>query len=280
MIIKHFYNDERKNLPEDLKKDFEFLILEKLKISRMDLKSETLKVDEVVLRNLKSGLEELKSGKPLAYILKSQFFLGYEFYVDHRVLIPRSETEYMVDFVLKSMQHSNQLVLDAGAGSGCIGISILLQRPNSKCIFVENSKAAIEVIKINLEKFKIVPERYFILDDINHINQALVDININKLDLFISNPPYIASHDPEVQDSVLKYEPHSALFCEDDGLKYLKDWSLLSIKHLNPSGLSIFEFGHGQENFLQSFAIKNKIKSEIINDQYDRPRFWKITSLG
>lgn len=306
MNLKYFYNFERQNLSDDLKKDFEFLVLEKLKINRIDLNSEDLKIDTVEVENLKSDLEDLKSGKPLAYILKSQFFLGYEFYIDDRVLIPRSETEYLVDLVLNKINRNNKLIdsnidqesherkvkqrpissletqngvmLDAGAGSGCIGISILLKTSNLKCIFVENSKSAIEVIKINLEKFRIGSDRYVIIEDIGQINQALVKLNSSELDLFISNPPYIANNDPEVQPSVLDYEPHSALFCDDEGLHYLKQWSLLAMEFLNKdTGLAIFEFGQGQENFLQSYAIQNKMKSQILNDQYGRPRFWKIT---
>lgn len=306
MNLKYFYNFERQNLSDDLKKDFEFLVLEKLKINRIDLNSEDLKIDNVVVENLKSDLEDLKSGKPLAYILKSQFFLGYEFYVDPRVLIPRSETEYLVDFVLKEINKNkkfidlnsdmqnyeqpvkqvstksgeflNSVILDAGAGSGCIGISILLKNSNLKCIFVENSKAAIEVININLEKFKIKPERYVIIEDMAQIDEALIQLNSKKLDLFISNPPYIANDDPKVQASVLDYEPHSALFCEDEGLYYLKQWSLLAKEFLNKdNGFAVFEFGQCQENFLQTYANQNKMKSEIINDQYGRPRFWKIT---
>lgn len=290
MKLKSFYLSEIRNLKEDLKLDFKHLFLERLNITELELNKDDLILNSEQLKILNNDIEELKNDKPLAYILNSQFFLGFQFYVDHRVLIPRPETEYLVDYVLSKvltrMPYQNSLlVLDAGAGSGCIGISLLLKNQNIKCIFIENSKLAIEVIQINLKKYEISEDRYFIFETFEELeshpqfkskSEKNVDGSIN-LDLFISNPPYISVEDGDVQASVFNYEPHTALFCEDQGLFYLKKWSKMALKYLNKDhGMALFEFGQNQENILQTFAFKNKMKSEIILDQYERPRFWKI----
>ncbi len=279
MNLKSFFLDERKALSEDLRKDFEHLILEKLNVNRLDLQSQTKTIDETQLKIINQDLIELKKGKPLAYILKSQFFLGYDFYVDHRVLIPRSETEFMMDYCLKHTDDNFKIVFDAGAGSGCLGISYLLKRKNSKCVFMENSKEAIEVIKINLEKFNIPKDRYIIAENFKDFESNPFYKDHSKIDLFVSNPPYISEDDLEVQSSVLNFEPHSALFCKDQGLDYLKKWSLQAIKYLNPKiGFGIFEFGQNQEIILQTFGNQHKMNSSILLDQYERPRFWKINA--
>lgn len=276
MNLKEFIKIQKVDLSDDLSQDFDFLILESLNITKLDIHTGQYELSFEQHNKLQKDLEKLKSGEPLAYILNSQTFLNHNFYVDHRVLIPRSETEFLVDYVLKQSNSDSIKVLDAGAGSGCIGISYLLERKNSDCVFIEKSDLAIEVLQKNLDFHNIEKKRYSIFHTFEDYEKS-VFYKPENLDLFISNPPYIAVDDQRIDSSVIRYEPSLALYAEDDGLFYLKTWSVKALKYLKPkTGFAIFEFGLGQENFLQSYANMYKMNSEIIPDQYDVPRFWKI----
>jgi release factor glutamine methyltransferase len=276
MSLKEFIKNQKAILNKELQQDFEFLILESLNISKLELHTGQYELSSDQHEKLIQDLNKLIIGEPLAYILNSQNFLNYSFYVDHRVLIPRPETEFMVDYVLRNTSVEHQKILDAGAGSGCIGISYLLQRQSATCVFIEKSELAIEVLKKNLELHNIQKNRYSIFQSFDEYEKSHL-CKLGSLDLFLSNPPYIANDDPRIGSSVLKHEPSLALYAEDEGLFYLKSWSEKALKYLNPNhGVAIFEFGLGQENFLQSYANMYKMNSVIIEDQYSVPRFWKI----
>lgn len=276
MNLKEFYQNKRSLIDENLKSDLEFLILELLNIKKLDLFSNSLQIDEFHQKKIEEHIEQLRNGKPLAYILQSQKFLSHTFYVDERVLIPRPETEFMVDYCYKNISSQHKRVLDIGAGSGCIGISFLLDHPNSTCVFIEKSELARQVLKKNLESYSISNKRYLIFDQLEDF-EGYSQLNNYKVDLFLSNPPYIARNDQRLEPSVLKYEPEMALFAEEEGLYFLKLWALKSLEYLNSEyGFALFEFGLGQENALQTFAKMNKMNSEIILDQYQHPRIWKI----
>ncbi len=276
MRLKEFLKSKLSFVDSELKLDLEFLILETLKISKLNLHSLPTSLTEEQIQTLEVRIKELEKGVPLAYILNSQEFMGLNFFVDSRVLIPRPETEYMVDLCLKMSTSKMMKILDAGAGSGCIGISFLVLKPDSTCIFIEKSKLAIEVLNLNLKNHRIDPRRYMIFENFEDYENYNSDFE-QKLDIFISNPPYIGEDDLTVENSVLMYEPSMALFAEEQGLSFLKNWSNKALKYLKvTNSFGIFEFGHDQQNALQSYANLMTIKSEIIKDQYEKPRFWKI----
>lgn len=275
MDLKVFYQKELSNINDGLKSDFEHLILETLHIKKLDLLTKPIDLSDTDIYLLRSRIQDLKNKIPLAYILESQHFMGLDFYVDARVLIPRSETEYLVDYCLKNSAKDTKYIFDAGAGSGCIGISYLVFRPQAHCVFLENSEDAIQVLKKNLEHHQLSEDRYKIFktfEDYENSEEAL-----NKIDLFISNPPYIDHGDERVAESVKRHEPLTALYAEDKGLYYLKTWALKARAYLKDHGqFAIFEFGLGQENELQEYAKMHNIPSEIIKDQYGHNRFWKL----
>jgi release factor glutamine methyltransferase len=280
MKLKDYISSNLKNSSFD--QDFKFLAKEVLNISNTEFESFVLTQEK--FKDLESKFNDLKNGKPLAYILNSQPFLDFDFYVDERVLIPRSETEFLVDQVLKLTDPSFKTVLDIGAGSGCIGISYLLKRKNSFCIFIENSLSAIEVLKFNLNKYSILSERYLIFKSFEELDEVLKlrkskqnKPDLDKIDLVISNPPYISTEDPRLEKSVRLFEPHSALFADEEGLYYLKNWSL-QVKKYSIAGrtLGFFEFGEGQHQALKDFAKLNLLKYEILEDQYKVKRFFKV----
>ncbi len=275
MTLKSFFSTQIIKINSDLKQDLVHLILETLSVDRADLYSETYLLENQQILQLTKSIEALQNGKPLSYILKSQDFMGFKFMVDERVLIPRSETEYLVDMVLGLCKNEDLVLFDAGAGSGCIGISFLIHRKKSYCIFMEKSLEAIEVLKSNLSLNSISSDRFKIVKSFNEF-ENLFSGGEKFLDLFISNPPYIRVQDPRLDESVKKYEPEIALFAEDSGLYFLKKWSEKSKIYLKENGFAIFEFGQGQEEELKIFSNHKSFEFSIINDQYGCPRFWKL----
>ncbi|ATZ18487.1 N5-glutamine S-adenosyl-L-methionine-dependent methyltransferase [Williamsoniiplasma somnilux] len=200
--------------------------------------------------NLEMIIEELQSGKPLAYILKEKYFFGFKFYVDSRVLIPRPETELLVSEGLKFLEENPQAVVsDVCCGSGNIGISISKIK-NISINLIDISREALEVAQINSLKTKV---NIFQGDYI----WALIEQNI-KSDLILVNPPYINKNDLEVKESVFKYEPNLALYAENNGLIFYKHLFVNYKKLIN--NLSKFkivmEFGWNQKEELELMAHK------------------------
>lgn len=224
------------------------------------------------ISKIEEEVYNLEQGYPLAYITNQQEFYKYVFYVDSNVLIPRPETEFMVDVVIKKFAGRElRWAADIGAGSGCIGISLLLSFPNLKLIFVENSPGATSVLLRNLRQHNIDEKRYEVFADISSVSLEGKD-----LDLVVSNPPYIAQDDQKVEDSVKMYEPSSALYADDQGYKFLKEWSDWAIEKMGSGGEAFFEFGLGQQDELKDHSQKANLNFEIIKDQYGVDRFWHL----
>lgn len=279
MTLKLLFSEFKRDLGEEMISDLEFLFTETLGVSKLDLQVNEDQISKSDIELMTEKLKKFKKGIPLSYIINSQDFYGYKFFVDKRVLIPRPETECLIDYCLKTTDSEFLKVLDAGAGSGCLGITYLLERKKSFCTFVENSEEAIEVLKINLAKFNIDRDRYQILRSFDEL-ESVSDTNSRNLDLFISNPPYIKVGDERVSENVLSHEPHRALFAEDNGLKYLKIWSKIALNLLkNSRAFAIFEFGLEQDLELKSYALETNLSFEIIKDQYGENRFFKIRGL-
>lgn len=189
-----------------------------------------------------SYLKRYLQGEPLYYILKEAPFYGRNFYVDNNVLIPRNETEELVYYVLSRVKKDKTFpykILEVGSGSGCIAITLDLELENAKVYSGDISLKALEVAKKNNELLKANVE--FFQSDC--LQEALR--REDKYHIFVSNPPYI-DKDSFVEESVLKYEPHLALFAEEKGLavyrKILKDLD----KVLYPSSFAIFEISPEQ----------------------------------
>jgi len=204
------------------------------------------------------------SGIPLDYILNESEFMGYKFYVDPRVLIPRPETELIVEWVLDLSFKKNSTILEVGTGSGCIAISICLKNKNLKILATDISDKALEVAILNREK--------------HHANNVtLVQSNWmscvakNSLDVIISNPPYLKSNDAHLAN--LKHEPLIAL-TSDKGSQSFYEIASQGIYSLKPGGKIIFEHGYSQAeevlNILNDFGYKNIISKQDLQglDRY------------
>lgn len=189
------------------------------------------------------------NGEPIQYILNKTTFLGQEFYVDKRVLIPRQESEEVVSFLIGEIRRLNLTSIfaaDICAGSGVLGISLAKEFNLKNIIFSDISKDALEVTKINCEKHKISPKIY--CDD------ALDELikNNEKVNVLIANPPYIKQGE-KVENSVLKHEPHLALFADDEFSVYKSIISNLNnIK--KDTLLAVFELGDNDHSLLEKYV--------------------------
>jgi release factor glutamine methyltransferase len=167
----------------------------------------------------------------------------------------------------------NPKILDLGAGTGCIGISILKQIPKANLISVDISEIAIRNIKLNVEKFNLNDRITVVESPVEKLNWS----ELGPFDCIVSNPPYIDVNDTDVDIHVRKFEPATALFAENKGLLFLQDWSRLSLGNLKKPGLMVFEMGHLQgatmkEHFENLSAFS---KVDIVQDLSKKDRIIK-----
>ena len=173
---------------------------------------------------LKEGIERLQNGEPVQYIVGNVNFYGNEIKVNKNVLIPRFETEELVEYTIsyiKKMFKEKINIIDLGTGSGCIAIT-LKKKINSNVSAIDISKEALEVAKENAKKNKV---------EIDFIQNDMLDNISNKFDVIISNPPYISKNE-EIQDIVRKNEPSLALYADNEGLYYYEKIIKQSKKNL------------------------------------------------
>jgi release factor glutamine methyltransferase len=253
---------------------FFYLILEnRHHLRRIDLALDTDKeFSEVEISNWNVILEKLKSQIPIQYILGTTHFYGLEFIVDENVLIPRPETEELVDWIvklnIKLSKKKGLKILDIGTGSGCIAISLAKNVLNSSVLAVDVSEKALAVAEKNatLNNVSITFLHKNILET-NHLDQ--------KFDIIVSNPPYVRNLEKaEIKANVLENEPHLALFVPDnDPLIFYKKIAELAAANLNPNGQLFFEInqylGLETQDLLESLGLKN---IELRKDIYGNDR--------
>ena len=216
--------------------------------------------------NIDDALNRLSNGEPVQYIVGNVDFYGNKLYVNKNVLIPRFETEELVDNTIKLVEknfNGKVNILDIGTGSGAIAIS-LKKNLDSKVVATDISKEALEVAKNNA-KYNDV--------DISFINTNLFDNIDDKFDVVISNPPYIA-YDEEIEDIVKNNEPNLALYADNDGLYYYEEILKNIKKILNNKYLICFEIGMNQGEKLKELANKylSNYNIEVKKDMQNRDR--------
>jgi release factor glutamine methyltransferase len=226
------------------------------------------------IESIKKAFSEYQNGKPVAHILGTKFFYRSEFIVTPDVLIPRTETEILVEKSLNTLSEKAQTIFDFGAGSGCIGLSIAKERSDCTIHLFEKSLKALGVCKKNAEKLDLSNVEFHQAD---LSSPDFVAILKERADLIVSNPPYIKEGDPRVQTSVHLYEPYEALYCADEGLEVPRKWISLSYQVLKPGGHYLFEFGQGQEIPLSDFIASTDYSIiEKIPDYAGIDRFFKL----
>ena len=241
--------------------DSEILLSHVLKISREKLlitensvsPKKTLKFKSLISRRLKS--------EPIAYILQTKEFRSKDFIIKPTSLIPRPETELLIDPIVKFFKNKNLFFLDVGVGTGCIISSILMELKNSSGVGLDISAVAISNTLINLRRQKLENRARLFNKSINNFNNYMFD-------LVISNPPYINRRDiKRLSDDIKKFEPRIALDGGNDGLDVIKKVIYKSKYILKNNGLLALEIGNGQyisvnnllkrNNFRQILALKD-----------------------
>lgn len=200
--------------------------------------------------------------EPMQYILNHSEFMGLDFYVDENVLIPRPDTEILVEKVISHFGETSFEFLDIGTGSGCIPISILANCKNARGISADISEKAIDVAKKNAESNGVSERLNFINIDI------LNDFPEGKFDCIVSNPPYIESEVVEtLMPDVREFEPHLALDGGADGLTFYRIIADKGYDSLKDGGLLAFEIGYNQgESVSRIMNEKGYRNTEVIKD--------------
>ena len=256
------------------------IVLKKSKITSYRLDSELLlskvlnknreeiliNLDQEISQNYFSTYKELISrrsqNEPVAYILQEKEFWSKNFFVSCDALIPRPETELMVEKLVKIFCEKKISILDIGTGSGCILISLLSELKKSKGIGIDISKKALWIAKKNLEDHKMQ-------NKIKLFNRSFEGEFNEKFDLIVSNPPYIKSQDIQrLSEDIKKYEPIIALDGGKDGLDLIKKIIYKAKEILKDEGTLALEIGNEQFKKVSEILLKNNYKIEHIIKDY------------
>lgn len=214
-------------------------------------------------------IERRASGEPIQYITGRQEFFGLEFEVNEDVLIPRPETEILVEAAIEILREKeNPYFCDVGTGSGCIPISILANLENAKAVAVDISSGALAVARKNAEKHRIAERIEFYESDVFAV------FHNPKFDLIVSNPPYIPNKDlPDLPREVREHEPHAALFGGDVGTEIITQLLTDAPKFLIENSYLMFEIGFAQGEAVRAMIDPNVWQlREILPDLQGIPR--------
>ncbi|WP_296646257.1 peptide chain release factor N(5)-glutamine methyltransferase [Romboutsia sp. 13368] len=185
------------------------------------------------------------NGRPVAYIVGNREFMGLDFFVKEGVLIPRPDTETLVEEIIELCKNKNEEIniVDIGTGSGAITVSLAKYIENSKVISLDISDIPLEVGKINAVSNGVDDKIEFIKSD---VFSGIKD-RVDKFDIIVSNPPYIPRKDIETLHTQVKdYEPYNALEGGEDGLDFYRQITEESVEYLNQGGILAYEVGHDQ----------------------------------
>jgi len=249
--------------------DTEILLSSILKVERVDL---IKKLGDFITDNEKKNfldyLNRRKINEPISYILKKKEFWSHNFFIEKGVLIPRPETELLVENILKIKKNKNYFynILEIGTGSGCIIISLLKELEFSRGIGIETSKKALQISKKNSEQLKVNKRLKFYLVDLEKFK------TFQKFDIIVSNPPYIPEHRiMNLSEDIKRFEPKSALVGGKLGYEYVEKILCIYSKFLKKNGILALEIGDNQfkniNEILKKKRFKVLIKSILINRQ-------------
>ena len=252
-IIDYIKNELKPFYPDSEIKSFIRLILEHVcHISSYEISTgKDTKISAIEQLEIERVVASLKEYKPIQYILGETEFFGLTFSVNQSVLIPRPETEELVELILKNHPEENLKILDIGTGSGCIAISLAKNMPSATVYAIDISEDALFTAKENAIRNQVEIQFYRqdILSD-NVIAKAR-HCTEHSLDIIVSNPPYVTPKEKsEIQDNVIKYEPHTALFVpQDNPLLFYERIADIGHSLLNKSGSLYFEINplYGKE---------------------------------
>jgi release factor glutamine methyltransferase len=259
-----------KEISDVPRKEIELLVMHACGLKRIDLilrSNETVKKE--VLEEIKVLVDKRLQGKPLQYLIGSEEFMGLNFIVTENVLIPRQDTEILVEEIISRFKReSNLRILEIGTGSGAISVSLAKFLKQPKLVSLDISKEALSIAKLNAKKNQVSDQITFI--ESNLFESLTVD---ESFDIIVSNPPYIPSKDIlELQREVKDYEPMLALDGGEDGLDYYREITKKSVDYLKKDGLLAYEIGYDQGIDVLKILKDDFHHIEIIKDlqKHDR----------
>jgi len=267
MLISDLINTGSKKLKEEKilshLLDSELILSNLLNQSRESLLTrDKKKISKDQINKYNSLIARRRKKEPIAYILKRKEFWNSKFIVDKNTLIPRPETELLVEKIVKYYKGCKPYILDIGTGSGCIIISILQELNKATGIGIDISKKAIKIAELNAKNSKI-------LDRLKFLNRSVDQVHCRKFSLIVSNPPYILSHQiKNLSDDVKKYEPKIALDGGNDGLDVIKKVIYKAKDILKYKGLLALEIGHGQFKQVSQILKKNRFREKFLIKDY------------
>lgn len=240
-----------------------------MKTERMLYKNELLQPDEV--KKLEEITSRLLNHEPVQYVLNEAWFCGLKFYVDQNVLIPRPETEELVEWIISNCKFpvDTLSILDIGTGSGCIPVSLKRRIRKAEVWSCDVSSTALAVAKKNAESLGT---------EIKLLQLDFPDQNswsqLPSFDIIVSNPPYIPEKDKhEMQPNVLNYEPHTALFVPDnDPLRFYKAIAAFGKTHLNPGGTIFLEIHENLGEAVSALLTSQGYLTELKKDMQQKDR--------
>lgn len=224
-------------------------------------------------------IERRAAGEPLQYITGHQEFYGLDFIVTPAVLIPRPETEFLVEQVIK-LSGVAPLIVDVGTGSGCIAVAIATSLPNAKVIATDFSGAALAVAQKNAERNSVGQRIEFLEGDLlEPLARRGLELSV---DILASNPPYVEAAGPEpVQREVKDWEPHTALFGGADGLGFYRRLLADGLKYVKPGGYLVCEIGYKQLDAISDIIAGPAWElTDVTNDLQGIPRTLTVRKVS
>ena len=291
MLLKQYKNhffDSLKNIQHEQEiESFFFILTEYLhNLKRVDVAlNPDFEISDAAIEKWNAILVDLQQEKPIQYITGEAWFYGLQFEVNENTLIPRPETEELVEWIIESQKSKVKSqkfeILDIGTGTGCIPISLKANLPHVNVSAIDVSEKALEVARRNAVSNKVeinfIQTNILEVEDLSQLQTPNFQLP-TSFDIIVSNPPYVRNLEKEeIKKNVLDYEPHLALFVEDtDALLFYRKIAQLALKNLAPNGLLFFEINQylGKETveLLENLGFKNiELKKDIYgNDRMIR----------
>lgn len=291
MLLKHykghFFNSLQNIHVEQEIESFFFILTKYLHhLKRVDVALQPdFELSDSDIQKWNAIVSDLQQEKPIQYITGETWFYGLQFEVNENTLIPRPETEELVEWIIESQKSNVQsqtlAILDIGTGTGCIPISLKSNLPQANVSAIDVSEHALEVAKRNAKLNKVeinfIQANILEVQDLSQLSTPNSQLRTN-FDIIVSNPPYVRNLEKqEIKKNVLDYEPHLALFVEDtDALLFYRKIAQLALKNLSPNGLLFFEInqylGNETVELLKNLGFKN---IELKKDLYGNDRMIK-----
>ena len=264
----------RRLISSDSKRiDSEILLCSILKCNRATLYTHAEKnLSELNKKKFEGLVNKRLKGYPIAYLTKQKEFWSHKLYIDETILIPRPETELLVEKTLELISiHSLNDILELGTGSGAIAIAIASEKPMLNIKATDIKTAALKIARHNTDSYKIKNIEFIKSDWFCNIKKY-------DYDLIVSNPPYISNNDPCLKNSGIKFEPTSALISGQDGLDDLKKIIQKSSYYLKNNGWLIVEHAYNQGEQLRKIFLENNFTAKTIRDycELERITFGKL----